>query len=171
MPAGDVSTCCCVGVTSFGDAIVVAVVEPPFEEPEPLDEEFAVDAIVDDVEVDPVPGDDAPPPDALCDEGAEVVVGDAGDVVVVVDDVVVVGAAWIANCTSTLAVAEPSVAVIVTLEFPATDGVPVIDPVVGFNTRPVGNVPAVTAYDALVVRFASTKSEVPVIAEPSTPLS
>lgn len=164
------STCCCVGVSSFGDA-VVAVVEPPLEEPEALDEELAVGAIVEDVEVDPAPGEDAPPPDALCDEGAEVVVGDAGDVVVVVDDVVVVGAAWIANCTSTLAVAEPSVAVIVTLEFPATDGVPVINPVVGFNTRPAGNVPAVTAYDALVVRFASTKSDVPVIAEPSTPLS
>ena len=161
-------------MSSFGDAIVVAVVEPPLEEPEPLDEELAVGAIVEDVEVDPVPGDDAPPSDALCDDGAEVVVGDAGDVVVVVDDVddvVVVGAAWIANCTSTLAVAEPSVAAIVTLEFPATDGVPVINPVVGFNARPAGNVPLVTAYDTLVARFASTKSDVPLIAEPSTPLS
>ena len=130
-------------MSSFGDAIVVAVVEPPLEEPEPLDEELAVGAIVEDVEVDPVPG----------------------------DDVVVVGAAWIANCTSTLAVAEPSVAAIVTLEFPATDGVPVINPVVGFNARPAGNVPLVTAYDTLVARFASTKSDVPLIAEPSTPLS
>ena len=61
--------------------------------------------------------------------------------------VVVTGATAITNSTTAVAVAEPRVAVKVTLNVPLAAGVPVTMPVAESRPSPAGSVPAVTAYE------------------------
>jgi hypothetical protein len=79
--------------------------------------------------------------------GVVVVVTVGNVVVVVVVVVVVTGAPAITNSTSAIAVAEPSVALRVTLDVPLAAGVPVTMPVAESRPSPAGSVPVVTVYE------------------------